>query len=148
MNIIVETLKTVNRRGFIDLYELPNTDKRVRRLRRIERETKRIYNIDTRVIYIDSKYKKLLIKDSVRGYYNTKNNYAVIFVTEDYKQNVKTLCHELTHAYQSMYMSEAYTKSMEELKQGKTTYKKAWHEVHARTEASAMCNYFLGEVAI
>lgn len=144
---IANILKIVNRKSFINAYALPQTNKKVAKLREVERVVKDSYKIDTKVIYISSKHKKLLINDAVRGYYNTKDDYAVVFVNDDYKQNVNTLCHELTHAYQNKHMHSKYIASTKALKEGRVSYAKAWHEVHAKTEANIMCNYFLSRVA-
>lgn len=146
--VMVEVLQTINRRNFIEMYALSNDNKKVQKLRKIERLAKRIYKVNTKVIYVDIKFKKLLIRDSVRGYYNSKDNYAVVFVNNDYRANVTTLCHELTHAYQNIYMNKEYIKSTKDLKEGRVTYAKAWHEVHAREQAAEMCTYFLDEVLV
>ena len=46
----------------VDKVALDTKDARVRQLRKIERAFKRAYNIDTEVLYVDSK-DKLLIKN-------------------------------------------------------------------------------------
>lgn len=147
-NIVENTEKlfqAVNRQVFIDKYALPRTNKKVATLKAIERSIKKIYNIDTKVIYVSEKHKHLLIKDSTKGYYHTSKDCAVIFINNNYRDNVTTLCHELTHAYQNYHMHDQYIKSTKALHDKKVTYAKAWHEVHARQQAKKMCSYFLDQ---
>lgn len=144
---VANILQIINRKNFIDLYSLSNNDSRVNKLKSIEKTIKRTYKISTRVVYVDAKYKKLLIDTKVKGYYNAKEDYAVVFVNNKCQQVIETLCHELTHAYQNKHMHSKYIASTKALREGRVSYSKAWHEVHAKTEASSMCNYFLNKAA-
>lgn len=148
MNVVknvANILKLINRKGFISKYALPHTNKKVMQLKKIEDAVKHHYNINTNVIYVSIKHKSLLVDERTKGYYSTYDDCAVIFIGDDYKRDVTTLCHELTHAYQNIHMNSEYKKSTRALHEGKVTYAKAWHEVHARTEASIMCEYFLNK---
>lgn len=149
---VKETMKTV-RKTFCRVvlaknYALPRTNKKVAALRSIERKIKRYYKVNTEVIYISEADKATLMSDNINGYYIAKKDFAVVFVTDEYEANVRTLCHELTHAYQNYYMHDQYEKSTTDLFLKKVTYAKAWHEVHARKQAKEMCEYFLNEIRI
>lgn len=150
MKILKDTMKivkAVNRKVLAEKFALPETNKKVATLRAIEKSIKEFYCIDTKVIYISEKHKSLFSEDRTKGFYSASGDCAVVFINNSYKGNVTTLCHELTHAYQNKHMHSKYIASTKALREGRVSYSKAWHEVHAKTEASSMCNYFLNKVA-
>ena len=122
----------------VDKVALDTKDARVRQLRKIERAFKRAYNIDTEVLYVDSKDKLLIKNKKNKGYYHNIRKHIVIFLTNDIEANTKTLLHELTHAYQAKYMTTKYKASKNELVNGEVTYRNAWHERHARSSAAKL----------
>ena len=76
-------------------------------------------------------------------FYNA-STYFDNYLNKDYKANIKTLCHELTHSYQHTHNTERYLKSCEALREGRVLYRNAWHEVDARQQAEIMCEYYYG----
>lgn len=148
MKILKDTMKivkAVNRKVLAEKFALPEINKKVATLRAIEKSIKEYYNVDTKVIYISEKHKHLFSEDRTKGFYSASGDCAVVFINNSYKGNVTTLCHELTHAYQNKYMNAEYKASTKALHEGKVSYAKAWHEVHAKEEANAMCGYFLNK---
>ena len=119
-------------------------DKRVAYLMKIEKKFKATYKVDVDVRYVDAKHKNSMVRKGVRGYYRRSNDRVVVFINKDLKANTITLLHELTHAYQSAYMTDMYTTSTKDLKSGKVSYKDAWHERHARHTADILALGYIG----
>lgn len=142
---VVKAALCAHREKLIEKYALNRADRRVADFKSIERAVKQQYQVRTKVFYIEEQYKDMFVdKDSTRGFYSTIRDYAVVFVNNNFKANVTTLCHELTHAYQNHYMHDQYIISTKALKRKEVSYWNAWHEVHARQQAEEMCEYFLG----
>lgn len=122
-------------------------------LRAIEKAIRKYYKVSSTVYYVNEEYKDAFQKkEYVNGFYNTKGDYAIVFIDDNYNyiKHVTTLCHEMTHAYQNYYMNDEYKASCKALHNKEVTYEEAWHEVHAKEQAEEMCEYFLGyyDVAI
>lgn len=144
INKIVKTVRTINKNVVLKDFAIAESNGRVKKMRQIERMIKRVYNIKPEVIYVDEKHKALFHKSSVKGAYTTDRNRVVVYLNKDYKANIKTLCHELTHSYQHTHNTERYLKSCEALREGRVLYRNAWHEVDARQQAEIMCEYYYG----
>lgn len=111
----------------------------VKNLRLIASEFKSIQGLDTEVIFLDSFTSKLLIPGSA-GFFDSKTNAVVIFVSGDKEFDTETVVHELIHAYQYKYMNDQYRSSIRDLYNGKVEYEKSWHESHAYYNSSLILN--------
>lgn len=126
----------------IETRALDSSNKYVRELKKIERKFKRAYKVNAEVTYIDVKLRFLICENDKRGFYTKTKNQAVVFVDGNMENNIRTLLHELTHAYQNKYINDKYTISTKLLKTGKVSYKNAWHEKHARHCAELLSNTY------
>lgn len=104
----------------------------------IKREVrfKKTYKVYPSVYYISGIHRSALSQGPrVRGLYRADLNLVVVFIDEGITENknaIRTLYHELTHAYQAMYMTNRLIVSCTRLEYGMIEYKNAWHERHAR----------------
>lgn len=131
--ILEITQLTLGQFYLVDKYALSRSDKRVRELSKIEKAFKRAYKVDIDVVYIDNNDKSLIKGKNNNGYYHHLRKHIVIFVRNDFNATIKTLIHELTHAYQMKYMTDKMNESRRQLVNGEVSYRNAWHERHARS---------------
>lgn len=127
-------------------FNMKEDDKRVKTLRKLERQFKRAYNVDTEVIFIDAKYKELVTRPGVNGYHNGNKHHIVVFITNDIRKNAVTLLHELTHAFQKKHMPREFKASRLAMDTGRVSYRDSWHEVHARHCADILVLGYIGKI--
>lgn len=142
INKIVKTIRQVNKNTILKDLAIDESNGRVKQMRAIEKIVKETYKINPEVVYIDEKFKPLFHKSSIKGSYTSTKDMVIVYLNSNYKANLTTLCHELTHSYQHTYLTAKYNKSCKDLKEGRVSYKNAWHEVNAKQQASMMSDYY------
>ncbi len=142
INKLVNTIRQVNKNTILKDLAIDESNGRVKRMRAIEKIIKDTYKIDPEVVYIDERYKPLFHKSSIKGSYTSAKHMVIVYLNNDYRANLNTLCHELTHSYQHTHLTKQYEKSCKDLKEGRVSYKNAWHEVDARQQAAMMSSYY------
>ena len=139
---IVKKVKAEYKKEYIKRYALQRNIPKIKVLKKVEREIRNDLGVHPQVVYVDAKHKLLFDRKGVNGCYGKANNIVIVYITDDFKKNLRTLCHEITHAYQYHYNTKKYLTSVKAYRSGKVSYRNAWHEVDAREKAESMVGYY------
>lgn len=137
---IIKKLRAEYKKEYIKRYALQRNVHKIKVLKKVERKIKNDLGVYPDVVYVDVKYKPLFDRKGVNGCYGKANNIIIVYITNEFKKNLRTLCHEIVHAHQYHYNTKQYLSSVRAYRSGKVSYKNAWHEVDAREKAQNMVN--------
>ena len=79
-------------------------------------------------------FKAYGMKENVNGYFSPAKNKIVVKVQKDINKTIRTLVHELVHAYQYEYLNDMfeYGRLQQKVYGKKVAYRDSVHEQHAR----------------